>query len=389
MRRHFVAPDVGVLRPWQRIGGLGGLRHAIHARLPEHGPSPASLLVTVTAGLLEVGLAIGLALDRIPMVAALAMHAAIVAVLLRAGLAQRKAGRNQGPLSMLFVVTTAALGPAGVLGSLLTAALLQRRSMQASHLDEWYAALFPGVESKPSAALYERILHGESGAHDRSTLAPFADVMASGTVENKQAVIALIAAHFKPAFAPALRGALNDAEPAVRVQAATAVARLENGFLRWSIFFEDRRRREPERTEHTMQLARHCDDYANTGLLDAARAETARLRALELYRECERRGVRDAQVRNSIIRLLVRLGRQSEAVDAFAPLVDSGQAEPALFAWYVECLYQLGRYALLRQACVQFDAVMAAGDGAGISEPCRLAVSLWAGHHAPDREPPA
>jgi hypothetical protein len=86
-------------------------------------------------------------------------------------------------------------------------------------------------------------------------------------------------------------------------------------------------------------------------------------------------------VANSIIRLLVRLDRQGEAVDAFTPLVDSGLAAPELFAWYVECLYGLGRFEALRQACRRFSAEQAAT--ATLSEPCRAAVALWAGDGAP------
>ena len=326
---------------------------------------------------LEVFLVVGVVLGSMAVMPAIAIHLAVVAGLVWGGVQQKRDEQKMHVLYAMFVLNTAWLGPIGSLGVALAALLLQRFSVNATGLAEGYAMLFPPLQSSPGAALYERIRRGESGVLVRETLAPFADVMASGSVDNRQAVIALISAHFDPVFAQALRSALNDDEPGVRVQAAMAVSRIETSYLTASISLADHCAHEPHRSECTLALARHCDDHANTGLLDVVRAHDERLQALDRYRSCERQGGSAGAISNAVIRLLVRLDRQEEAVEAFASLVESGQAASELFAWYAECLFKLGRYAALRQACQKFAAKP---DDARLSEPCRLALSLWAGN---------
>lgn len=323
----------------------------------------------------EVFLVMGLVRGSVTIMPAIAFHLVVVAALLWGGVQQQRVGKKVHVLYALFVLNTAWLGPLGSLGVALAALLWHRFSGHATGLAEGYAMLLPDLQTSPGAALYERIRRGESGILVRETLAPFSDVMASGSVDNRQAVIALISAHFNPAFAQALRSALNDDEPGVRVQAAMAVSRIETSYLKSSISLADHCAREPQRPEYTLALARHCDDHANTGLLDVVRAHDERVQALDRYRSCEQQGGSAAVISNAVIRLLVRLDRQEEAVEAFASLVESGQAASELFAWYAECLFKLGRYAALRQACQQFAAK---SDDGRLSEPCRLALSLWA-----------
>ncbi|MEO8249639.1 MAG: hypothetical protein ABI589_09735, partial [Burkholderiales bacterium] len=205
---------------------------------------------------------------------------------------------------------------------------------------------------------------------------PFADVMAHGSLEQKQAVIALIAGKFQPGFAPPLLAAMNDAEPTVRVMAATAAATIENQFLESSMALEQKRTANVADVAATIELARHYDNYANTGLLDDGRTKSARCRALNLYREADRQGPGYPEVLNAIIRLLVRLGRESEAIEPFGALVANGTAAPESFVWYVECLFRLGRFETLRRTCARFDATTF--DKSRLSARCQQALGLWA-----------
>lgn len=341
-------------------------------------PSCIANTATLSAvGFAEVGLSFAVALGAMQLTYALAAHVALIASLMLVGWREHRDGRTHDPVTLLFLVATAALGVAGSLGTLLAALLLRCRAARATGLEAWYAALFPDAESNPGGALYQRLLSGESSLHERCTVAPFADVMASGDIDRKQVVITLIATQFDPGFTPALRGALNDDEPAVRVQAATAVARIESRFLDRSMSLEERWARAPNCAHIALQLARHYDEHATTGLLDAGRVEVARLRALDLYRDSERLGGGGPEVAKAIVRLLVRLGREREAVDTFAPLVNSGAPSPELLAWYVECLFRIGRFTELRQTCLRFDTASSAA--VGVSEAYRQAVLLWVG----------
>jgi polysaccharide biosynthesis protein PelE len=281
----------------------------------------------------------------------------------------------------LLMVSTVFLGPVGMVGVALTSLIRFHFTDKAQDLESRFLALFPDEASSPPALLCERILNGESGAQIRDTLASFADVMANGAIHERQAVVALISSQFQPAFAPFLYQALSDLEPAVRVQAATAVARLESAFLEKAILLKDRCDHEPARSDLVLSLARHYDEYGNSGLLDPARALATRMESLALYRRCLVHGKNEEQINASIIRLLVHLERQGEAVSNFGPLVDSGQASVHLLTWYAEALYKLGRFSDLRKLCIKFDAP--AFSPALLSEPCHQALALWAGDSSP------
>lgn len=273
------------------------------------------------------------------------------------------------PVQTLYLLTTLTLGPLGVLGSALTALLWRSSPSPALSLEARYAALLPDVSEPASTVLARRILRGERVAGSPGTLEPFADLMATGTVGQKQAAIALILSEFKPALAPALHRALNDADASVRVQAATAMARIESRFLDVALDLEARLLAAPHERDQALALARHYDDYAITGLLDANRTLTARQRALQLFQECaaDERLSLDAQ--HAIVRLRVRMGELDAAVSAAEPLIAAGRATAALQAWYLECLFKQGQFDALREAC----RGLLAADPGGATAPALVA----------------
>jgi polysaccharide biosynthesis protein PelE len=257
----------------------------------------------------------------------------------------------QHPVQLLYLLTTLVLGPLGVLGSALTFLLWWTGPAQTLSLEARYAALLPDVSEPASTVLVRRILRGERDAGTPGTLEPFADLMAHGSVEQKQAAIALIMSEFKPALAPALHRALNDADASVRVQAATAMARIESRFLDLALDLEARVASEPDNLQDAFALARHYDDYAITGLLDANRTLTARERALALFQTCAGDARLSLEAEHAIVRLRVRMGELDAAVSAAEPLIAAGRATPALQAWYLECLFKQGQFDALREAC--------------------------------------
>jgi hypothetical protein len=285
----------------------------------------------------------------------------------------RQGGRD--PAFLLVAVSTASLGPMGAAGAGLGAALRWVFARRATPFEAWYAQLFPGLESCPTRELYERIVLRGAGPDARSTVAPFADVMALGSVQQKQAVITLIADEFRPAFAAALRNALNDAEPAIRVQAATASARIENRFLERGMALEERHAAAPEAPDILLELARYHDEYANTGLLDAGRAEAERRQALSFFERLARLRPGDPEVVHAMGRLLLRLGQPEQALEHLELLAKGARTPPEVLALYLECLYELRRTDQLRRAAQRLAGRSAA---AGLPWEIREAVRLWA-----------
>lgn len=355
-----------------RLPQLGSFSQAPAILWARHGCVLAMLAATAA----EVALAALFVIGVLSLATWLAAHTAIVATIWWLGHCAARSGdgaaHRTGPL---FLVATAALGPVGSCGSLLTAVLLRLWASRVTTFDLWYPAALTEGASEQSRDLYRRLQRGESLEAETGSVAPFADVFAGGSVEQKRAVVALIANRFQPAFAPALLGALNDNDPAVRVLAASATARIENGFSKMSMELEDRHARQRSDFDVKWELARHYDQYANAGLLDNGRVLSARMRAHDLYRECESLRPHTAEVLHARIRLLVRLGREDEAIEALAPLVARDAVPAGTMTWYVECLFKRGRYTALRETCQFVERQPAAL--IGLSAPCRAAVALW------------
>jgi polysaccharide biosynthesis protein PelE len=304
-----------------------------------------------------------------PLLAQLVVSGVLIAA---AAVLYRCGGRD--PTFLLLVVSTAAMGPFGALGTGLGAALRWLFALHATPFDEWYAALFPTLEISPTQALYERIALRGGGPGARSSVAPFSDVMALGTLQQKQAVIAMIADEFRPSFAPALRSALNDTEPAVRVQAATASARIENRFLQRAMALEERRAVAPDEPDLLLTLAQHHDAYANTGLLDTARAQGERRQALNCFEHVARLRPDTPGVRQAMGRLLLRLDQPGRALEHLEALATDTAATSEVLAWYMECLYQLRRSEPLRRAAQRHGAQITVS---ALPYEVREAIRLW------------
>ena len=285
-----------------------------------------------------------------PIAVLVAAHVGIC-LLLVLGLAALSPRERGNPTFLLFIICIAAMGPLGPLGTALTMALRSSFARWATPFEQWYAALFPKVTATQTQILYKRIVLHAGGPPKHSTVVPFMDIMALGTVQQKQVVIAMIADGFHPAFASALRSALNDSEPAIRVQAATAVARIESYFLNRAMAVQATRAERPDDADVIFELACHHEEYAISGLLDEGRVRTELKDGLTC---CER--VRDMRPGDSMVaetgaRLLLRLGRPEEALVRLQPVIAQPDASPGALAAYFTCLFRCGHFERLREAC--------------------------------------
>nr|WP_246513141.1 tetratricopeptide repeat protein [Azospirillum picis] len=198
--------------------------------------------------------------------------------------------------------------------------------------------------------------------------------MSVGTPPQKQAVIALVARHFRPAFTPALKAGLADADPSVRVQAATATARVEHEFNERWLSLDAAAQSGHDDPEALAALARHLDDYAFCGLLDTNREAEIREKALDGYRRALDLSPDEDGLRLDLGRLLLRCGLPSEAAERLEPLVDSTGDARVLF-WYAESLFRLGRFAELR--ALQSRRPELLGDETALPDTLRDVFALW------------
>ncbi len=353
--------------------------------LPDDRPSAGVgelLLVAPAAGLLDAA-AVAFALSELPYALSLgaALHLALCALvgLWVRGLVRR--GRDLR-LAGLLLVTMVPLGPVGAACTVVTAALLALFSRYATGFQDWYLSLFPDSETGPARELYELIVTGRENAH-LAAGDSFTDVMWIGSPQQKQAVIALVARHFRPAFTPALKAGLADADPSVRVQAATATARVEHEFNERWLALDHAARDRAEDPDALAALARHLDDYAFCGLLDANREAEIREKALEGYRRSLDLAPADDTIRLDLGRLLLRCGLAAEAAARLEPLVDRTPDRRILY-WYAESLFRLGRFAELR--ALPGRRLDLLGDEAELPHTLRDVFALW--RDAPPLTPP-
>ncbi len=277
----------------------------------------------------------------------------------------------------LFLVGTAAFGPIGVVGTLLTIALHAWYRKTTTSFEEWYLGLFPKDKPDELSELAEFL---EAHARLKGPAIPdsFRDILANGTLQQKRDAIVLMSKHFRPEFAPALRSALVDPDNSIRIMAASAITRIENSFLETAIQVDRAAAEAPDEVEILLRQARLYDDYAFTGLLEEDREAANREKAKRIYRRILQLQPDNYQATLALGRLLIRTDKVDEAAELLEGALEHRSEDPRLLLWYAECLYKLGRYGELRKLLRQSRKNMEKEQG---EEQSRIAdvVRLWSG----------
>jgi polysaccharide biosynthesis protein PelE len=308
---------------------------------------------------------------------ALAAHAVVsIVIALWAGFALNAHPKacNDPRLPLLTAMCTAALGPFGAVGSLLTLLLARRYMRSAVPFDEWYRSLLPDTSEAENSRILSQAAARNGG--EKEALASFADVLSFGSLSQKQDLIALIGRHFQPAFGAVLKRALSDDHSAIRVQAATAMSRIENSLLERTVQLTNQVRANPNDTAALRALAQHYDQSLFCGILDARREEEMIEEALAVYRECLAHEPDDLGTRLAVGRLLLRSKRFEEAAENFAQVTHPGSATPQAALWRMESLFQLGRFGEIRRMAHVWAAQP--DTSAGYPVEAMEAVRLWA-----------
>jgi hypothetical protein len=312
---------------------------------------------------------------NIPAWVAASLHCALIAGL-AAWIARSPAARGDLRIPVLLAVTTAVMGPAGPLGTALTIISCRRFARSAIPFEEWYEGLFPKEDAELEAAL-ERHARALAAGEGEEGVVPFIDVLSFGSRQQKQAMIAMITSRFHPSFAPVLRKALSDSNQAIRVQAATAMTRVENGFLEKSLERAEAARNDPGNPELILRIARHYDSYAFAGILDEKREHENRDKAASAYLRYIEQRPENREISAEAGRLLVRKGDYLTAAALLRESIRRGDASRAAVLWYMESLYRLKRYAELRKLANEHGEAL--GSDAALPAEVSDAVRIWSG----------
>jgi hypothetical protein len=284
----------------------------------------------------------GLRLDA-PMPLLIGLHFGTTALL--AGMAWRQWRMSEDASGMaLLALATAGMGPVGAAGMLAALmAMADRRSFATGH--ERSRQEDPKYEYPDR--LHTSIVAQRELLHSSTGLAPFRDALTLGSFKEKQTALAVITRRFDPLFTPALRLALRDQDAAVRVQAATAAARIEDLFLAGQT---ERLARVSERSDDAgarMAIALHLLGHVEAGLCAPERARSELELALAHLRRAIALDPLRRDIRVAIARVQLHLGDAEEAVHHMASM-EQPLSDGEIMV-YGEALYWTERWDELRR----------------------------------------
>ena len=332
------------------------------------------LMALVTAAV-ELGLMTLLRASPESWPIALGAHLGACAVVALAALT-RPDEHDEHRLIQVLAATLPFFGALAPVALLLFYPLYLRFRATATPFAEWYRKLFPEDEGALSAQLYQSIVRRELPRSDYTPVVSYMDIVQHGTVEQRIAVIATVARNFRPVFAPVLKAAIADTNPEVRVQAATAIAKLTDDFVGRAQALEIVLARNSGNTKCMRELAKAYDEYAYTGILDDALEQNNRVRALQLWLNYCELVPDDGQAALAVGRLLMRLERHGLAAQWLERSFAEGRATRQAVLWYMEVLYAQGRTDALRALAAQ--TVTDLAQDRTLSPKTVSAAQLWA-----------
>ena len=255
--------------------------------------------------------------------------------------------RHDFRFSLLLVLGTVVMGPFGAAVGFL--AIIVYKLSTSSSVDplEWMDNFFLPQKISLSERLRER-LDSDLKRSAPAISTPYQDILTNGTILQKQMTIAKITRYFRSQFAPLLLQAARNPEPAVRVQAATALAKINRDFMTRYMRLENELKDIPDSHERRIKLAQLYDDYAFAGLTDEESRHSMRSKAIKIY-EAHVTQSNDQGLIVRLARLYLRQDQPEKASQLLGPVAMSGDTTLATASWYMEALFCQRRLKELRQ----------------------------------------
>jgi hypothetical protein len=316
------------------------------ARREKHGGFLTCIIGLLTL-IAEVWLIRDVLLGKTSLMIGLLQHAAVSGLLVcYAGLMLRNKEENR--FAWLLLLATATCGPFGTAGTLLTLLIFTFSHRRHAPFMDTFETIFPSLLQTQPQRIYDDILIGRDEASVSYNVIPFLDVLAFGTDSQKRTAIAKMTSNFHPNYAAAFKKALGDPSNMIRVQAATAITKIETMFLKRMITLSTIHASNRKDTVVVRALAEHYDNYAYIGLLDDDRERINRQKALDYYRQYLQLVPDSPGIRARIGRLLLRGGDHAAACDWFRECLEKGDKPELISDWYSEALFACKRYDELR-----------------------------------------
>ena len=305
-----------------------------------------------------LGLVVGGALflfylqDKISTAFFVIAHAIMVAALLYGSKIFYQKGRDPR-FYLLFMIFFATLGPVGSLISLITIAQYSIYGNIISHLDTLLSNYFPHIFHAKSTEIYERLIFKLEDTENELRPIPFQDIINFGSYKQKRAAIEKILRYFDPRFTPILTTALHDPSNTIRVQAAAAITAIDQHYYDAFLKLKEKTQQDPA-PDKLLDLAKHCEVYANLEILDEHRARKMRLEAIKSYEEYLKHNPQTPEIWFALGKLHQQNGDRQKALSYLEKLTNQCENLPShIYRWYMKSLFDNGKYDQLRTFCKQ------------------------------------
>ncbi len=344
-------------------------------RIPLSTPGNASFVVFAVLLTLVHGFILYLLLgtDIWPAIPIL-LHIIVAGITVMITYGQYRRGLDVQHLGALAIVS-ATTGIFGTLGALVgfIAYIIFRQKNQ--HFADWYESIFPTDHVSQSQQIYDDILEGLDEHPTMYNVMSFNDVMRLGSEDQKRRALTRMTTRFHPRLSSAFKIALKDPSNAIRVQAATAIAKIERHFMQVNERIVEARARDTHNSKLLYAQARFYDDYAFTGILDSELEKQNRKRALDSYRAYLQQDPNHAETWAAVGRILQRSGDFSGATEWLQQAIARGVNMKTMYLWYFEGLFAQKKFDELRQAAARHGREALANDE--LPQPLRDAIALW------------
>jgi hypothetical protein len=182
-----------------------------------------------------------------------------------------------GKTAVIVLQAAAWTALAGPFGTVIAASVLvPRRAEGAGNATDAGSA---APELTKQELLHRSLLDGRLRLGSAHEVRPMLEVIIEGSQIEKFDALGLISKHYDPALAPALKRALVDKDGSVRVLAATVMASLHGAYTKRIGAAQDAAKAAPASSRHWCDLGQAHFEYASSGLLEAARADSELARA--------------------------------------------------------------------------------------------------------------
>lgn len=317
---------------------------------------PVVYLCTVCVAIVEGILLFRLLDQTLTISMVFAIHLSIVTFLIGFSLLYWWQDKDS-TLPILLTLMTGILGVVGAVGTSLTMLVVKILSRHTTPILDWFDSLIPPVEVRNSEVLADRIHADREDFSSKRGVVSFLDVIQLGTREQKQRALAEMARNFCPSYSKILKRSLTDLSNAIRVQAATVIAKIQDVYIEKLFRLLQKQEDNLHDPQVVLSLAKHYDNYAFSGILDPVEEEDNRQQALLMYRAYLRNVPDDVEVLVAVGRLYLRNDDLEEAYQWFKGLLENRQIhDTQVIIWYLEVLFRMHKYEKLRELATQFSS---------------------------------